>query len=469
MTKLSLSRRGFLASGAALLTLPLLGGRVNAKPAALEILPSKTDLTGVGRMTDVLTYGGSVPGAVLRVKQGERLTIEAINRLSQETTIHWHGIRLPNAMDGVPGLSQPAIEPGGSFTYDFICPDAGTFWYHPHVNSAEQLARGLFGALIVEETQAPLFDRDELWVLNDWRLDEGAELANDFRDPFDQMHDGRIGNVVTLNGKAPATWQAKAGEIVRLRLLNASSARIFALAFDEKHPFFIIATDGQPCRPHQPAGGLLWLGPGQRVDLQLFTLGDASGRYSVVDHRNANHPAPLVEILYSNVPSTRMVTPAPIQLPPNPLTQPDLASAESLSLLLTGGMQHGSDMGSDMGGDMSGGEGHNMPGFWQINGQTHQGHDDPPLWNLALGKTYRITMKNKSDFFHPMHIHGMHWKLLSENGVAASDKVWRDTLLIAPKAEAEVALVADNPGTWMLHCHVLDHQETGMAALVQVA
>jgi FtsP/CotA-like multicopper oxidase with cupredoxin domain len=137
--------------------------------------------------------------------QGDRLRIIVENRLPEETTVHWHGIRLPNAMDGVPGLTQPQIAAGAAFTYEFAVPDAGTFWYHPHADSLRQLGRGLAGALIVQERAPPAVDRDLVWVIQDWRLDDHAQIAPGFGNRMEAGMSGRVGNTVTINGLVPDT------------------------------------------------------------------------------------------------------------------------------------------------------------------------------------------------------------------------------------------------------------------------
>ncbi|WP_412563648.1 multicopper oxidase domain-containing protein [Thalassobius sp. MITS945101] len=150
-------------------------------------------------MTEVWGYDGLAPGPVLRFQQGERLQRRLVNALEQPTSIHWHGIRIDNAMDGVPGLTQAAVPPGGHFDYDFALPDAGSYWYHAHWASPEQVGRGLHGALIVEEDEAPEVDRDEVLVLDDWRLNpEDAQIMADFDNRHDLSHAGRYGNISHL-------------------------------------------------------------------------------------------------------------------------------------------------------------------------------------------------------------------------------------------------------------------------------
>jgi len=157
--------------------------------------------------------------------------------------VHWHGLRITNHMDGVPYLTQPPIEPGEEFIYEFTPPDAGTFWYHPHMNTAEQIGRGLYGPLIVEEAEPVKVDREVTWVLDDWRLTKDAQIKDDFHNPNDFARAGRIGNTITVNGETPRPFPVRAGERLRLRLLNASNARIFSLRFQKLKPQ-IIALDG---------------------------------------------------------------------------------------------------------------------------------------------------------------------------------------------------------------------------------
>ena len=147
----------------------------------LAVRTATVNLTGNGYPdTAVWAYEGSVPGPVLQVRQGQPVQITVVNKFNEDTTVHWHGIRLPNAMDGVPGLTQKPIRPGESFVYEFTPPDAGTFWYHPHVDTLQQLGRGLAGALIVEEPEPVAVDRDLLWLIEDWRLDDRGRIAGGF-------------------------------------------------------------------------------------------------------------------------------------------------------------------------------------------------------------------------------------------------------------------------------------------------
>jgi FtsP/CotA-like multicopper oxidase with cupredoxin domain len=172
-----------------------------------------------------------MPGTMIRVKQGERVTRRFVNDLPQASSIHWHGVRIDNSMDGVAGLTQKAVPSGESFDYDFTAQDAGTFWYHAHNRSMEQVARGLYGALIVDETEPVDVDREEVLILDDWLLNpETAQLDPEFDSPHDKSHAGRRGNYIATNGAAFTALSAKQNERLRLRLINAANARIFQLA-----------------------------------------------------------------------------------------------------------------------------------------------------------------------------------------------------------------------------------------------
>jgi FtsP/CotA-like multicopper oxidase with cupredoxin domain len=367
-------------------------------------------------------------------------------------------------MDGVAGLTQPAILPGETFTYRFALPDAGTFWYHPHYDTGSQLGRGLYGPLIVTEASPPAVDRDLLWVFGDWRLDAEGQVIDDFHDPFDQAHDGRIGPLVTLNETAAGTVPVRRNELLRLRLVNACAARVLALEFQGHRPW-VIARDGQPATPTELDAAPLLLGPGMRADL-LLRCDSSAASLPVIDHRNPAHPTELLRLVYEG--STESIaTDGDIQpLRANPVALPDPAAAETLQVLLAGGMMHGMDSGEAT---------HEGAALWTINGQSmphgpgaiHQG--TAPLFRLSLGHSYRLIVRNDSDRWHPLHLHGMHMLVVSENGEPAAGERWADSLLLAPNGSAEALFVADNPGLWMLHCHILQHQESGMAAVVAVA
>jgi len=486
----TLRRRAFLAGGlAAAATLPILPRRGLAaaaarEPVVLHAAPAVQTLAGGDYpKTDIWAFNGTAPGPVLRYRQGDRLLAVLRNGLDQGTTIHFHGIRMPVAMDGVPGLTQDAVPTGGGFGYDFALPDAGTFWYHPHANSAEQVGRGLYGALVVEEREPPAVDRDLLWVLDDWRLDAEARIPP-FGHRHDEAHQGRLGNTVTVNGDPEPMLRLRAGERVRLRLVNAANARVFGLTF-EGHAPVVVALDGQPCTPHEPANGRLDIGPAQRADVILDAAGDPAARFRIIDGYYAQQRYRLADILYDDAAPLRTnPLDAPVALPANPLPPPDLDGASRQEVVLAGGAMFGMNMDRNTSQGGHGMHKQTMPAmgtdidleamvkrgrFWAING-VDAGHDamPVPMMRVALGRTVVLGMHNHTEWDHPMHLHGHSFRVLSHNGHPLAREEWRDTVLLAPHDTAEVAFVADNPGTWMFHCHILEHQMTGMTTVIEV-
>jgi len=409
----------------------------------IAVVPGQSSLTGPRRpTTEVWTYSGSVPGPTLRVRQGKPVAIVVENGIDQDTTVHWHGIRLPIGMDGVPGISQPPIRPGETFVYEFTPPDAGTFWYHPHANSLQQLGRGLAGALIVEEHSPVPVDRELVWTIMDWRLRPDGQIAGGFGNRMEAAMSGRIGNTVTINGVVPTDEPVRAGERVRIRLINAALARIMALRF-ERHRPVVVAVDGQPCDPHEPKDGRLLLGPAMRIDIVVDMQGEPGRRYRVIDDYDEDLEYSLVQLAYDTAPPVRQSPlDVPVRLPRNPLPEPDLASAERRQLVLQGGMMGG-------GGMMGMGR-----AAWAINGMsmTGDGHAGmAPLTTLELGRSYVLSLRNDTAWSHPMHLHGHSFRVLTRNGAPVPFNQWADTVFVEPKETVDVAFVADNPGDWMVH------------------
>ena len=458
-------RRALLAAGAGAAALNVVrAGPLRANQShRITVGPAKASLTGPRRgATSVWAYGGSVPGPTLRVRQGEPVSIVVENGLDQDTTVHWHGIRLPIAMDGVPGISQQPIRPGEKFVYEFTPPDAGTFWYHPHANTLQQLGRGLAGALIVEEPSPAPVDRELLWTIMDWRLRPDGQIAAGFGNRMEAAMSGRIGNTVTVNGIVPTDEPVRPGERVRIRLINAALARIMSLRFEEHRPI-VVAIDGQPCDPHEPKDGRLLLGPAMRVDVVLDMKGKAGRRYRVIDDYDEDLEYSLIQLAYDETPPERQrPLDGPLRLPRNPVPAPDLAAAERRQLVLQGGMMGKGMMGKGM-----------MDGraAWAINGMSMIGDGHAgmaPLATFELGRSYVLSLRNDTAWSHPMHLHGHSFRVLTRNGAPVPFNQWADTVLVDPKETVDVAFVADNPGDWMVHCHVTDHQMAGLMAVLRI-
>ena len=385
--------------------------------------------------------------------------------------MHWHGLRVPNRMDGVPHLTQPPIAPGETFVYEFDLPDAGTYWYHPHQRSFEQVGRGLYGPLIVEEEDPIRVDRDVTWVLDDWRLLPDAQISDDFGNLMDASHNGRMGNTVTINGRIQEAFAVRAGERLRLRLINVANARIFGLELRGHRPR-VIALDGQPVEPHEPEGGRIVLGPAMRADLVVDMPGEPGDRFAVIDTFYRGSEYRLLDFVYDSAPPVgAQPLEAPIGLPPNSVPEPELEAAKRYEVTLYGRM-----MGGGMGGMMGGGQGmmHGMvrgtqrSGIWGINGFSMTDHAMEPFVTLRRGRSCVLAMHNNTTWHHPMHLHGHAFRVIARNGQPTRHQEWQDTVLLAPYEGVDIAFVADNPGDWTFHCHVLEHQAAGMASVIRV-
>lgn len=472
------SRRSLLiGAGGGALTLALPLRRLHAAPGATEMIltasPGTTPIIGAKFPdTKVWCYNSQVPGPEIRLRQGDRLRATLENRLDEDTTVHWHGVRVPNAMDGAADVTQPSTQPGESFVYEFTVPDAGTYWYHPHAHSSEQVGRGLSGAFIIEEAESLPVDRDVVWLLGDYRLKRDASIAGGFDNHMEMSMAGRVGNVTTINGRVPNLFPVRSGERIRLRLINGAPARIFGLEF-RKHRPLVIALDGQPIEPHAPDGNRVVLGPAMRADIILDLAGEPGSSASVVDSFYDDLSYRLVDLNYSDAPPLRAKPLGPpVKLPPNTMPEPDLERAQSHDVTLTGGMMSGTGMSGGMG--MGGGMGGMMGSgsMWAINGVAMPGDDMAhmkPIITLTRGKSYVLAIDNQTAWYHPIHLHGHSFRVITRNGRRTKYQEWRDTVLVPPRERAEVAFVADNPGDWMFHCHILDHQDGGMMSVIRVA
>lgn len=363
-----------------------------------------------------LGYDGVVPGPPLRFRRGEELRVRLVNDLDAPTSVHWHGIRLPNAMDGVPQLTQPAVASGASFDYRFRPPDAGTFWYHAYV--AGQTDRGLAGALIVEEAQPIDVDRDIALVLTT------APAAD--------------GPPVHVNGSIRPDIAVKNGERLRLRIINATTARGLFLRL-EGHAVRVMAIDGQPAEPFLARDSRVGLGPGNRVDLFIDTTGDAGATAPLLASllAGAKEEQPIARLVYERGGDARVARRAePVPLPPNPLPgQIDLRNSLKADLTLANAKPL-----------------------------------DPaglPLFTVKRGRAVTLAVRNTSGQPQVMHLHGHSSRLLDRLDDGWKP-FWMDTLVVGDQIE-RIAFVADNPGKWLIECATLERQGAGTAAWFAVS
>lgn len=459
---MDISRRSFLQSSLALSTVALLPActikqakstdgqfvyDLSAEPAQAEVVP--------GFMTDVLGFDGKIPAPTIRCRQGQPVTIRFTNNLNEPTTIHWHGLRIPIEMDGVPFLSQPPIMPGETFVYEFTPPDAGTFWYHPHVNSVVQLGMGLVGAIIVEESTPVHFDEEYELVLKHWHLDKQGRWK-DLMIPRYSARMGTPGEWGTVNGVHHPVYELKQNATTRLRIANVDNTITYPIAI-EGADAWIIAIDGNPIlTPRKLTRHKI--GPGMRVDLAL--VAPHAGQEVIVQQMKGDFPFMLCK--FTTAVSELPANPTLPQLPLNPVPDLDLDNAIELDFVFEweGAVTPASKSGKA------------VPKFWLMNKRAWEGMSKDnipqPLAKLELGKTYIFDLRNVTQYHHPIHLHGHTFTVLEMDGRRLAEPFHTDTVLLGKNGRAKAAFVADNPGRWMYHCHVIEHMKTGLMGYIEV-
>jgi FtsP/CotA-like multicopper oxidase with cupredoxin domain len=471
--------------------------------ASLAAEPVEVDLGG--RTVQTWAYNGRVPGPVVRCSAGDQLEVEVVNRLPEPTTVHWHGLRIRNDMDGVPNLTQSPIAEGESMSYSFIAPDPGTYWFHPHVGL--QRERGLYTPLIIDDPHdAGDYDVEFIVVVDDWIDGAGATpdqvltalrtggMEARFQTPV------QVGRIIDRSGRwqyhvpealanpppgiapvsaasrlagsvdfpfyllngllptAPETFRAKSGQRARIRLINAAGAAVFRVALGG-HRLTVTHTDGFPVEP--VTVDTLQIGSGERYDV-LVTLGDGVFPLVAVAEGKGAQALGVVRTAAGPVPPP---TAAPTELAGRLLALADLRATPDVRadgrppdvthrLYLTG--------------DMSRFE-------WRINAETYN-HQRPfdGITPMALreGQHVRLEMINQTPMYHPMHPHG-HTVTIRAIGSTSgagdtnlSTGTRKDTVMVAPGERLLADFTADNPGQWLVHCHAAYHMASGMAAVL---
>ncbi|MCB5170031.1 multicopper oxidase family protein [Streptomyces bambusae] len=451
--------------------------RVTATAATLDL--------GAGRSVRTWAYGDRLPGQEVRVTAGDTLALTLANHLPEATSLHWHGLALRNDMDGVPGLTQKAVRPGGAHTYRFAVPHPGTYWFHPH--SGVQLDRGLYAPLIVEDPREPLaYDQEWVVVLDDWvdGVDGStpdavlAELSKGMAGGGHAGHGaggtgGTAGSpppgagpsrIMTgarsdvlgadagdvayphylVNGRTPedpAVFTARPGDRIRIRIVNAGGDTAFRVALGG-HEMTVTHTDGFPV-VHTRARSLL-LGMGERYDVlvtaqdgvfPLTALAEGKDRTALAVLRTGGGAAPAAGV-------------RPAELTGRPLTADRLRAAPSVALpartpdrtvkiRLTGGMEKYD---------------------WAFDGAPYTADRLHPV---KAGERVRLVFANSTSMWHPLHLHGHTFALANVPG-----GVRKDTAVVLPNGTLTVDFDADNPGLWMIHCHNVYHAEAGMMTVL---
>lgn len=434
---------------------------LTAKRRPRQLLPTPA------KLTPVLSYRDGP--AVLRLKHGQWLRATLTNALTEHTTVHWHGIRLPNAMDGVPYLTQDPILPGETFTYAFQPPDPGTFFFHPHCDTITQLGEGLAGVLIIEGDETRPFDADLVCLYRDWRVAEDGTFSA-LTTNKGAATAGTFGSFQTVNDQHQPVFKVPANGDIRVRFLNVDMTRLVDLGLDGAEGW-MIATDGNALAPVKLEP---WrTGPAMRLDITFRA--PKSGQVKLMNYYAAE-PIVLASFVAEGAPLDRPAfEPAPLKALHVP--EPKLEGAAQFTLRLSAASAP-----SPRPADLKLPNGEVLPladslcltqrTFWAMNGQTWPSIEDgrlpPPLAQFNRGQTIVAEVINTTPHPHPIHLHGHTFKVLSSN----QDKVlphFADTALVTPKERLKIAFVADNPGAWMLHCHIIEHQETGMMGYVEVA
>ncbi|SFV05945.1 multicopper oxidase family protein [Alicyclobacillus macrosporangiidus] len=498
---------GKLVPVSALVANPPSGAHVQSFTLTAE----EKSITLGGKTVKAMTFNGTAPGPLLKVHQGDLVEATVRNQLSVPITVHWHGIAVPGSQDGVPGLTQDPIQPGGSYVYRFVANQAGTYWYHSHVNSVQEIGLGLYGGIVVlpKSQTAPAADRDYTLLLHEWSTspspstDEtmgnmtgmsgmnGMSMGSmgsmgnmsgmgtmhmgspDLRTNGFQVTDmdksalGEMTNMydaytINQNASGQTMLEAKPGETVRLRLVNAGNMTHLMTLVGT--PFKVVAMDGQDiANPTPIENQLLPIGAAERYDID-FTM-PKSGKVQLV----SGDPDMTERMqLRATIGDTMASGTSSMSDMPDVQREPWFGFTRYGSGSIPGVQTFNLDQKFDKTFSMDLGAGMNQSGMvYTINGKAFP---DVPPFVVKAGDTVKVHIENKSAYIHPMHLHGHIFQVLSRDGKPITGSpIFLDTLQVLPGETYDIAFKADNPGLWMFHCHDLHHASAGMDVVVQYA
>jgi FtsP/CotA-like multicopper oxidase with cupredoxin domain len=422
------------------------GAQPNQLEVSLDAREAKTSYIS-GQSTAVWTYNGTVPGPLLDAKQGDELIVHFHNSLPEETTIHWHGVRVPAAMDGTPRMQDP-VPPNGTFEYRFKLKDPGLFWFHPHVRSDEQVEKGLYGVVRVSGTNEPPSDRESILVLDDVNVMPDGSLPTYLDDESKML--GRQGKTLLVNGAASPVVHWRVGSLERFRIVNVANGRFFNLSLPG-YSWRVIGTDGGLIPEPYDTERLL-ISPGERYDVLLVVHGQPGTRATLMNEpyerghdASKEDPMPVADFI--------VTTEAPLSGRNLPEGFPELERLQDgtvdQQLVLNEGLRDGEFV-------------------FTINDATFP---NVPLIDVPAGSTQRIEVKNDSKMDHPFHLHGTFFQVLASNGKATAPErlANKDTVIVPQMSTLKLAARFDEPGGWMYHCHILEHAEGGMMGEIDVA
>lgn len=494
--------------------LPGLGVDAAALPAArpsavlrlrsgdtLDLTASLLRRTIGGRTFVMYGFNGQVPGPLIRVTRDATITVRFRNRIDLPSSVHWHGVRLDNRSDGVPGVTQAAVEPGGTYTYTVHFPDAGIYWYHPHVREDIEQAMGLYGNMLVESPDPGYYspaNREQALVLSDLMINADT-LVPFGKEAPDFALMGRVGNVPLVNGEPVYTLSVGRGEVVRFYFTNAASSRTWNISLGGV-PMKVVASDVSRFEREAWVHSVV-LAPAERYVVEARF--DAPGRFPLVnaiqaiDHYRGEFdarvdtlgwvtvdPAPAAPdygTSFATLRANAEVTADIAKYRPYFIREPDKAltlTVATSGLPLTTVQFMAIDTAYYHPVEWVDG----MPEMnWLSTGQQVRwilrdgatGRENEAIdWHVKRGSVVKLRIFNDPKSFHPMqhpiHLHGQRMLVVSRDGVPAGNLVWKDTVLIPVGSIVDLLIDASNPGDWMLHCHIAEHLGAGMMTVLHV-
>ena len=459
-----LSRRNFTKRSLASFLLTALPSVVFAKNKIInyKLSAEKSNFNFDKNFTsDLWLYNHENPGPLLKANKGDILKVNFTNNLDEPTSIHWHGIKNINKMDGVPYLTQDPVQPGETFSYEFPVNQSGTYWYHAHFESWKQVAKGLYGPLVVNDKTDNLIEDDIVILADDWRLNKKYQIdEKSFGSLMDWSHAGRVGNWLTMNGKKSPQYSIRANSLARLRFINASNARILKFGSSLKNNN-IIAVDGVTVKPMLVKD--FTLAPGQRIDLLINTVDLLKVDFFEISHTKQLKAFTLNVTKANN--KTKDI--ANINFKSNWIL-PKLDNAKTISIRMQGGA-----MGNLSKANLDGVEkdfrtlATEDKKLWAFNKDI--GSYEYLLATVKLNQVVILDVWNDTRWPHSMHLHGNHFFVKSKEFKDNSDYISRDTYLMQAGEKAKLIFLADNPGKWLFHCHMLEHAASGMISYIDVA
>jgi FtsP/CotA-like multicopper oxidase with cupredoxin domain len=452
------------------------------------------------RGKSVIMYGfnGQHPGPLIDVRKGVTIVVQFHNGIDQPSAIHWHGVRLDNRFDGVPGVTQDAVAPGGTFTYVVRFRDSGIYWYHPHVREDIQQDLGLYGNMLVRSTApgylAPV-NREQVLMLDDLLMDDDGLTPWGASAPTHALM-GRFGNVMLVNGEPRYALDVKRGEVVRFYLTNASNARLFNLSFPGAR-MKVVASDVGKFEREEWVSSVV-IAPAERyvVDVEFSRPGSTSfvNRIQALDHMFGTF-SPETDTLgvvrVSDVPASPRYEAEFAALRRNADVVAELAPYRSLfdakpshSLVLTMRTQGlpaaVSNMLIGINAPVEWNDGMAMMNWVATGKEVSWVLRDPATgkenmaidWRFRVGQVAKIRVFNDPSsshaMDHPLHLHGQRFLVVSRDGVPATNLVWKDTAIIPTGETVDLLVDMANPGRWMIHCHIAEHLGAGMMGVFTV-